>query len=173
MQPMIREIQAVVETFNTIPSQKRTKLTGALAVQVIRKHLQTANIPVSHRDVFIAGIPTEFDLLIPVAKAQAKYDLVYEPCDVVAALEVKFSGVYDRQVVPKLKTQFDAVTGKHPHIKCHMVIVFENEHYKHKATTADLGYPVHTLHWTTPKRDTFKATGAWESLLEDLRRSVQ
>lgn len=169
---LLRDIQAAAESFSSLPARRRTKITGALAVEVLRHHLGLEGIPVSPRDVFLAGIAFEIDLLVPRHNARPMYELVYPPEQVAAVLEIKYSGIYSRDEVPKLKDQFDAITKKHPHIRCHFVTVFENRDFKYPATRASLGYPVHTLHWTNRRRDSFERRDGWGALITELRNAL-
>jgi len=167
--PLLRDIQSASESFSSFPPRRRTKVTGALAVEVIRHHLELEGIPVSRRDVFLAGMPFEIDLLVPGHNARPMFELVYAPEQVAAVLEIKYSGIYSRDEVQKLKGQFDAITRHHSHIRCHFVTVFENKDFKYQATQLSLGYPVHTLHWTNRRRDSFERTDGWGTLVTELR----
>lgn len=124
--PILDEIKAIAESFSSVPPRQRTKVTGALAIEVIRRHLREAGIPVSARDVFVQGNPTEFDTLVVRASAGPVWGIVYEPRDVAAILEIKYSGVYSQDVPTALQRSFHRIKEKHPHIECVYLTVCEN-----------------------------------------------
>lgn len=153
------EINAAVEDFGDIKPRARTKFTGAATVEALRRHLTQNGIPVSSRDVFIKGITVEIDLLVPKLGATSELDLVYKPHDVAALLEVKYSGIYGRDVVPNLRATFDKITDEYQHIQCAYVTMMEQRGFKYAATREILGYPAYTLHWWSGTREEAEQTG--------------
>lgn len=99
-----------------------------------------------------------------------KFDLIYEPRDVVAVLELKYSGIYNSEVVPRLKTVFDNITSEHQHIQCAYVTIMERSGFKHAATEEALGDKVSTLHLWSGAREKAEQTGDWEKLLAFLKQ---
>ncbi len=167
--PILGTIEAELQPFGEIPRRLRTKLTGALAVEVVRELLLSHQLPVSRRDVFIQGIPTEFDLFVTRPGAEPRYGLIYQPHDVLGVIEVKYTGIFGGEAVPKLREQFNRVVSLHGHIRCYYFTLMEMKGYKHRATLENLGHPVHTAYWRNSRGDEHTATGELESLLEALR----
>src|SRR6266481_3784905 len=97
------EVRSIAASLSSVRPRDRTKLTGALAIEVIRSRLLQLGLPVSPRDVFINGDPTEFDTLVVRPTAKPLYGIVYDPHDVAAVLEIKFSGVYSQKVPKDLR----------------------------------------------------------------------
>jgi hypothetical protein len=167
--PILKEINESLARFGEGQASLRTRLTCALAVEVVRKHLLQEGFPVSERDVFIRGLTPEIDLLLPSKSAKAEHNLVYEPKDVRAVLEIKYSGVYNQQVIPRLQECFDTIKSKCPDAYFACVVIHEREGFRYAAKTEDLGYPVYTLHWWSGDRKNARDTGEWETLIKDLR----
>lgn len=103
-------------------------------------------------------------MLVLKPGATSDLDLVYKPQDVAAVLEVKYSGIYGRDVVTKLRDTFDRITGEYQHIQCAYVTIMEQRSFKDAATTETLGYPAYTLHWWSGTREQAKQTEDWEQL---------
>jgi hypothetical protein len=165
---ILTEINVNLERFTRLRAGLRTKLTGALTIEVLRKHLLAEGLPVSRRDVFIRDIPSELDLLVTTTDATPEYDLLYDPRGVLCALEIKYSGVYDQQVVPRLRKCFDAIKTRCPHVICALVVIKEREGFPHAATSAKLGHKVYTLHTWSGDSANAQETGEWSTLVEDL-----
>jgi hypothetical protein len=79
--PILDEIQDITQDFEAIPPRERTKLTGAVAIEVIRTHLVEAGIPVSPSDVYMRGIPAEFYALVVRSSAKPAAGMIYDPLD--------------------------------------------------------------------------------------------
>jgi hypothetical protein len=171
--PVLNEINKSLRRFGEVKAGLRRKLTGALTVEVVREHLLREGLTTSQRDVFIRGLTPEIDLLLPSAGARPEHDLVYEPEDVCAVLEIKYSGVYDRQVIPRLRRCFAAIQLKCPKVYCACVVVHERQGFPYAAKSEDLGYDVYTLHWWSGTRQNAQYTaGEWEKLVAKLRRCL-
>jgi hypothetical protein len=99
----LKEIKDIVKDFGNFPGRLRTKVTGAIAVQILRQHLIQNGIPISHRDVFIKGIPIEFDLIVPKKEAESECGILNQPQDVAAVIEVKYSGIYSKESLEAIK----------------------------------------------------------------------
>lgn len=171
--PILDEVHEVTRDFAAVRPRERTKLTGALATEVIRRHLLDAGVPVSPRDVYMRGNPTEFDTLIVRPSARPECGIVYDPLDVAAALEVKFSGVYSQDVPAALKALFERIRAKHPHIQCVYVTVCENPRFKFRITTERLGFPAFTLYWVNRKRTIADPGDSLQSVVACLKKAVQ
>jgi hypothetical protein len=81
--------EVVTLTWNSCEAfGKCGKFAGAATVEIIKKALANEALPASVRDVFIQGLPVEWDLVVPRPSAQPSLNgLLYEPGDVACALE--------------------------------------------------------------------------------------
>jgi hypothetical protein len=172
--PIYEDIQSVRSKFfpADIPRRRMTKLTGSLCVEMIRENLTKSDIPVSPRDVFIAGIPDEIDLIIPHRSAQPKYGVIYEPSDVAGVLEVKYSGAYSRDVVPNLCERFTRIVSTCPNVSCAYLTVCENERFKQRVTTERLKFQSFTLYWVNRNYTVERIGDRWESVVQWVNRNV-
>jgi hypothetical protein len=155
-----------------IPHRRMTKLTGSLCVEVVREYLTKSGIPVSPRDVFIAGIPDEIDLIIPRRSAQPKHGVIYEPSDVAGVLEVKYSGAYSRDVVSDLCERFTRIVSICPDVSCAYLTVCENERFKERVTTERLKFQAFTLYWVNRNSAVERIGDPWESVVQWINRNV-
>jgi hypothetical protein len=172
--PILEEVRAITESFPSVRPRERTKLTGALTVEILRERLREGRIPISVRDVFVRGNPTEFDLLIVRPSASPLYSIVYDPVDVAAVLEIKFSGVYSPNAVVDLKRCFQRIKKTHPHIECIYLTVCEAPNFKNRITADRLGFPVFTLYWWKDyKRMEVKQGDSLQSIIDFLRNALR
>ena len=154
---------------------KCTKFAGAITIELLRKEFAELDLNVSNRDVFIEGVTNELDLLIAKKGAFAEADLVYDPDDVLAVLEVKFRGSYGKKNIDHIKAVFDSVTAANSRIKCFYLTISENRLYSHRATRTNLGYDCFELLTrdtnleSALKKELIKETGEWQKLLEMLK----
>jgi hypothetical protein len=171
---ILTEIREIVKSLPLVRARDRTKLTGALAIEVIRNRLLQSGLSVSQRDVFINGDPTEFDTLVVRPACRAVCGIVYDPIDVAAVLEIKFSGVYSRRVPTDLRELFGRLKSKHPHIQCIYLTVCENPKFAYRIKGEDLGFPAFTLNWWKNYRKIDVEPGdTLQSAIECLRKAVQ
>ncbi len=167
------EIRASCESFSATRPRERAKLTGALAMEVIRNRLREAGIFVSARDVYILGNPTEFDLLVVRPESSPRYGIIYDATDVAVVLEIKFSGVFSKDAAQDLRKRFEKVKGEYPHILCVYLTVQENEKFKNKITEAELCFPVFTLNWVDYRDRIVKLGDSLQSVVECLKNALQ
>jgi len=166
---MLQQILAISEGFGA----RCRKFTGAVTVEVFRAFLIRHGFAVSLRDVFIRGVPVEIDLLLPAKSAAAKHRILYEPDQVICALEVKKLGSFGEPAVKAIKKNFDAITQRHSNIRCAYVTLEERKGYTRIPTQSKIGYPCFTLflHWTTKGNLQREATGDWTRLLGFLHKT--
>jgi hypothetical protein len=147
---------------------KCNKFAGAVATEILKEALASEGIPTSVRDVFIKGLPIEWDLVVPRAHAApALNGLLYESSDVVCALEIKLSGLHSQEDVPRMSQKFER--AKSLGISCVYVTIGERETYRHRATSENLGFPAFTLMW---HRAEPVDTGDWKKLLSFLKTQI-
>ena len=152
---------------------KCPKYVGAFTVEMIREALQKHGFPVSARDVFIRGIPIEFDLLVPREGTSCLDGILYEPEDVIAVLEIKSSGVFDYDSKNRIEKCFKEVRNKNQNIFCAYVTLSERQSFHEKNFVEnDWAYP---LFWWRPLKgkDPYKKTGAWHELLSKLHSCIE
>ena len=159
---------------------KCNKFVGAITIEILRKEFAELGLNVSNRDVFIEGVPYELDLLIAKRDKNPEENLIYDPNDVLAVLEIKFRGSYGkdrkgRTPTEKLKMVFDSIREKNNGTKCFYVTISENKRYKYRITEEDLGHACFELFTSTSnlesamKRKILKVTGDWQKLIKTLQ----
>jgi hypothetical protein len=125
---------------------KCNKFAGAAATEILKEALASEGIPTSVRDVFINGLPIEWDLVVPRPHATpALNGLLYEPADVACALEIKLSGLHSQEDVPRMSRNFEL--AKSLGVSCIYVTIGERESYRYRASSENLGFPAFTLMW--------------------------
>jgi len=117
MHPILQEIDSFYSRFGEDSARYRTKAIGAVTNEVIRKRLIEEGIAISGRDAFIEGFPTEWDLVVPKRGKEPELGCIWLPTDVLAVIEIKYSGLYDREAIQRLNQTFSRLTKKYPHIK--------------------------------------------------------
>jgi hypothetical protein len=158
---------------------KCNKLTGALVIELIRESFEKHGIRCSPRDVFIEGVPVEIDLLLIEKDAKPKSDLLYQPGDVVAALEIKALGCFGKAAVTSVKTNFEMIHRANDKIMCAYVNLADLEGYKWRVTMDNpnlahlrpFGFDPYNLSWhkKTGKSQIDVPSGDWEDLIKNLR----
>jgi hypothetical protein len=172
-QSIFDEIRDATACLDSVRPRDRTKLTGALTVEIIRNRLLRSEFPVSPRDVFIKGDPTEFDVLVIRPTAKPTCGIIFDPHDVAAVLEIKFSGVYSQSVPIDLRQLFERLRSKHPHIQCMYITVCEDPKFKYRMTSEVLGFPAFTLNWWVDyKRTSVKSGNGWHEVVACLQTAL-
>ena len=150
---------------------KCNKLTGAVTVELLRSALLDLGVAVSPRDVFIRGVPIEVDLLLPTRDGILSHGLVYEPEDVLAAFEVKYTGSFGEKALTNIRRSFTRIRAANPRIHCAYVTLAERKRYKWAATADNLGADAFTLFWhngsSIARR--YDPTGDWSRLVDKLK----
>jgi hypothetical protein len=169
--PLLQEINKFYERFGDESPRFRTKVIGAVTNEIIREHLEQKGISVSNRNVFIAGLPTEWDLIVHRFGAVPEKGCVWNPADVLAVIEIKYSGLYDSVAIQRLKDTFSRLTTKHSHIKPFYFTLMETESARDKVTDETLGCRALTLHWwrMRNRKYVYEITDHWEHLIDGLR----
>ena len=114
-----------------VPSKK---FTGALVIEMLRRAFEEHGIKTSRPNVYLKGLPFEFDLAIPRKGANLEFEILYSPADVLAVLEIKASGLFTKEALPLISSVFREVQSKNPSIVCAYVTISERKSYKYKAT---------------------------------------
>jgi hypothetical protein len=147
---------------------KCSKFSGAVSVELLRSALSEEGIPTSSRDVFVRGIPVEVDLVIPRAAQVPALGVLYEPQQVVAALEVKNSGLFGGGSLDKLRHVFGCFRAIG--IQCAYVTLEERRNHPWAASSERLGFPCFTLAWHKTTGGPFELTDEWLELVKFLRQ---
>lgn len=151
------------------------KFIGAITIELLRRELIKEGFNVSNRDVYIEGVNHELDLLILKAKERAKENLLYNPSQVVAIFEIKFSGIYSVSDIDNIKKAFSSIKKINREIKCVYLTVSEMINFTYYHKERKLG----DFNCFLFKRDTdleraikenrLKATGDWDKLIKFLK----
>lgn len=149
------------------------KLTGSATCQAIRKHLRNKAFNISQRDVYIKGIPNEIDLLLLKDYVNEKM-LVYDPKDVLAVFEIKFSGSYGEDSIENTKKLGEKIKGLNKNIRCLYVTLLETKTYKYRITKENTGFNIFEIFYKKGNLGSknFKTfnTGDWDRLLNYLKK---
>jgi hypothetical protein len=143
------------------------KFAGAVTAELMKTFLAAEGISTSARDVYIRGVPLEIDLIVPRRGQKPTFELVYEPKQVAAALEIKKSGSFGEPSLLTIKSNFNRLRALK--VRCAYVAIEERETYRWRATRQNIGgFPCFTLCWH--KGEDLIETQDWTRLLAFLRR---
>lgn len=159
--------------FENFGGETCKKFSGTLTVELIRQRLKKSGIPVSPRDVFIKGLGIEIDLVIPRPGTLPAHNIIYNPEDVVAALEVKYRGAFSSQALDNTKANFQRIKQVDKRIQCIYVAVVETRGYKWAVTRKNLGFPAYTLYWYSNKTHEHQPSRDWEKLVNRLAQAIK
>jgi hypothetical protein len=142
------------------------KFAGAATVEIVKQALADEGLPTSVRDVFIKGLPVEWDIVVPRLSAQPLLNgLIYEPAQVACALEIKLSGLHGKEDALRISYNFER--AKALGVSCTYITLGERQSYLHKACEKNLSFPIFTITWHTA--NSLTDTGDWGRLLTFLR----
>jgi hypothetical protein len=167
------------ELHQTIAAAKKAlgpssrKFSGTVTTELIRQALLDSGIPVSSRDVFVRGLSLEIDLLILSKGAKPRFEVLYEPSDVLACLEVKNAGSFGESTIQGTKTAFARARAAIPDAQCFYVSLSERSGFRGAVTDANVAARAFTLfeYSGSGKRYRLWPTGDWPKLqrvLQDL-----
>ena len=164
---LLKRIETAKDSFGV----KCRKYAGSVTVELILQAFKNHGIQCSPRDVFIKGVPNEFDLLIPEVGVIPENDLLYQSHEVLAALEIKKQGSYGESTVMGIKKKFELVKRVNPKIMCAYVTIAERRGYKWSVLEENIGFPVYTLFWHngSVKKFQIHSSGDWARLIKDLK----
>ena len=146
------------------------KYAGAVTVEVFRGALMSIGHSVSPRDSFIRGIPIEVDMLIVRPDASPQHNCLYEPSDVLAAVEVKNYGSFGDATIAATKANFDRIRGE-TGVRCCYVTLAERRGFKWAITSENIGYPAFTLFTHTGSKNVqYHETGDWTRFIAWMAR---
>lgn len=152
------------------------KFIGALSIELLRKELIKEGFNISHRDVYIFGLHNEFDLLVLKKKQKARENLLYKPEQVIAVLEIKFSGTYSEDEILNINKIFSSVRKLNKKIKCFYLTISENIKYKYYSKEKKIGdhafflFSRETNLKSAIKKGRLRATGDWDKLISYFKK---
>jgi hypothetical protein len=147
------------------------KYSGALTVELAKSRLQLEGIRVSLRDVFIRGVPIEIDLIIPKKRAWKGEQLSYEPCDVLAVVEIKNAGSFGDSTIQRVRRNFTRIKAMNPEIWCCYLTLSERRGFRWAVTNENCGGEAYTMFWHSEsgKKRLQESTGDWDRFLKEIR----
>jgi hypothetical protein len=121
-------------------------------------------------------VPLEVDLLVLRPGATGHLNLIFQPEDILCALEVKNSGAYGERTGEIVRENFNLIREACQGATCAYIAISEQANYKHAVIPQNLGYPAYTLLATTGRSDrkSYSSTGDWHEFnrfLDGLRGS--
>jgi hypothetical protein len=163
---LLKAVQGAKQTFGI----KCSKMSGAVTVEIFRSALAAYGLRTSHRDVFILGVPVEFDLLIPRQGAVPRHSLIFDPSEVLAVLEVKNSGSFGDTTLAATRRAFELAHAANIRIYCAYVTLAERKGFRWAATRENIGADAYTLFWHTgtDARREYESSGDWSRLVDTL-----
>jgi len=142
------------------------KFEGHLAVEILKQALADEGIGTSVRDVFIKGMPLEWDLVVPCLGASPSFNgLLYEPTQAKVAMEVKLSGLCGSKAKALSTIRGNFELAQAAGVQCVYVAFCDRQ--SGCATDQNLGFPCYNLTWShrpKPRQD----SGDWPRLLKFL-----
>jgi len=150
------------------------KFSGTVTTELIRQALLDSGIPVSSRDVFIRGLPLEIDLLILSKGAKPRFEVLYEPSDVLACLEVKNAGSFGESTIQGTKTAFARARAVIPDAQCFYVSLRERSGFRGAVTDENVAARAFTLFEYSGSGKCYRLwpTGDWPKLQQVLQDLV-
>ena len=170
-------LQAVREARRDFGGSRSKKYVGAVTVEILREYLDRHGLTVSERDVFVRAVPVEVDLLLTRQGAKPAHGILYDPQDVLFALEVKACGAFGESTAKTVRGNFERL--RQAGVKrCAYVTLWERQDYKWAVTKESLGgnFDAYTLFRHSGKPEALTAgdaTGDLERLLSALRAAAR
>jgi hypothetical protein len=109
----------------------------------------------------------EIDLIVPRQRQRPRLGVLYEPEQVLAALEIKSLGAFGKDAVEKIRRDFNRLHDAG--IRCAYVTLEEQKNYRWAISEERLGFRCFTLAWHKTTGGPFKTTGEWTELVTFLR----
>ena len=149
------------------------KYAGAVTVEVLREAIRDAGHNVSPRDSFIRGVPIEVDLLVVRPGVEPQFGCLYEPSNVLVAIEIKNSGSFTKSGIETTRANFEKIAKANAEIRCCYVTLTERETYKWRVTNENLGHPYRTftIFWHRDSKNINpQDTGDWRNFFDLLSK---
>ena len=180
---LIDDIWKIPNPDHLWPKYKWSKYNGDVACRLIAHYLgqHLGHLAeVVGPNVYVEGMPTEFDLLLVRRGAQpSRFTAAYPSSSIIAILEIRSGGIIDLKRVKKIRNNFDDVQKKAP-INCIYLAITETMSTKKPTSINYLGqtkegllpYPVFCLHDWRWKQDIDKGLniGEWGRLISLLKQ---
>jgi hypothetical protein len=167
--------QTILEMVNQRTSElgvRSKKFAGAVTVRVIAEALRRCGIRCSTPNVFIRTVPNEIDLVLAPPAITPWHGILYEPHDVLAALEVKKLGSFGPATIAKVREDFRAVRRANRTVRCVYVTITERKGFRYAVTAKNIGAKAYTLLWHkgSGSKLTYEPTGDWGRLVTNLQQ---
>lgn len=180
---------------NELDKKKNTvswkKFIGDYFVRVIKEYLIleiSKEYKITEPNAYITGYPTEYDLLIvKTGSKPGRFTHSFDPKDVYLGFELKMNGIYGSRKNleknnQKVKSTFDIVRKKHPHINF-IYLTFSEATNPKKAGSIDYlkinkkvigkNYGVFCLSDSRRQTITDELENEWEKFVEEVNRSLK
>lgn len=115
------------------------KFSGAVVVEILRQVIESTGLTCSRPNSFICDVPIEVDLLIVSAQANPVLNLLYDPKEVIACLEVKKSGLI-AEAASKVGSDFSRIATYCPQAKTFYVSLSEDQKKVTEIRNSDQNY---------------------------------
>lgn len=161
--------QLVAEVLKTYDLLDCRKFQGHATVEIVKEALAQEGFATSARDVFIRGLPIEWDLLVPREGAEpALHGLLYQPEHIRVALEIKLSGICGNRAktLDAMRRNSELAAG----VGVKYAYVGLCDRRSQAATTEGTGCNAFNLTWSLG-RECREESGDWPRLLEFLRQA--
>jgi hypothetical protein len=159
-------VSKVCETYDMLDCRK---FQGHVAVEIMKEALAAEGIETSARDVFIAGPPVEWDLLVPREGAEPMFNgLLYDPAQVKVAVEIKLSGIVGSRVKTLGGLHRSSELAQSVGVKYAYIGLCDRRNQA--ATTEKQGWSAFNLTWSLGNNRR-EESGDWPRAVEFLRRA--
>jgi hypothetical protein len=93
----------------------------------IERHMSSGILKIVGPNVYLDGVPYEFDLLVVDANAKPTRELTssFDPVSAHCIIEVKKAGIYSPKQPKTISQIFNRVSSKNSHIKCAYLTIEE------------------------------------------------
>lgn len=140
------------------------QFSGAVCVNLLREVIKENGLTTSEKDVFIKDVPIEIDLLIVKHGSKPLYGLLWNPEDVIAAFEVKKSGLISEYGKTKTNSDFSRIKTYHPHIHLFFITISEI-----RSKLASIEKSDDSFTFFIRRNGKYSETGDYDRLLDVLR----
>jgi len=141
------------------------QFSGAVVVNLIKKVVSELGFSTSEKDVFIRGIPIEIDFLIVKPRTFPDYGILWKAEDVIAAFEMKKSGIISREGRIKVNSDFHRIKNYYPDIRLFYVTFSETRDKLEDIQRSDDSFT-----FFIRRNGKFSVTGDFERFIKIIRQ---
>lgn len=139
------------------------QFSGAVVVHLLKSVLEELGFSTSEKDVFIKDVPIEVDFLIVKPNSSPEFGVLWNPEDVIAAFELKKSGLITDAGKITVNSNFNRLKTYHPHIRLFYVSFSETRDKIGNIQRSDDSYT-----FFLRRNGKFSATGDYERFIKDV-----